>query len=42
LICGVVFTLEKVPAITFDKGKTLIYGVTNLLEALKIYKREVK
>ncbi|CAC9453783.1 hypothetical protein BSPLISOX_1726 [uncultured Gammaproteobacteria bacterium] len=34
--------IEKVPAITFDKGKTLIYGVTNLLEALKIYKREVK
>jgi integrating conjugative element protein (TIGR03757 family) len=34
--------IEKVPAITFDKGKTLIYGVTNLSEALKIYKRETK
>jgi integrating conjugative element protein (TIGR03757 family) len=31
--------IEKVPAITFDQGKTVIYGVVNLAKALKIYKR---
>jgi integrating conjugative element protein (TIGR03757 family) len=31
--------IEKVPAITFDKGKTIIYGVLNLAKALTIYKR---
>ncbi|SFV89215.1 hypothetical protein MNB_SUP05-SYMBIONT-5-368 [hydrothermal vent metagenome] len=34
--------IDKVPAITFDKGKTVIYGITNLPKALKIYKRKVK
>ncbi len=34
--------IEKVPAITFDKGKTVVYGVTDLLAALKIYKRSIK
>jgi integrating conjugative element protein (TIGR03757 family) len=32
--------IEKVPAITFDKGKTLIYGVTDLLKALNIHRKE--
>ena len=32
--------IEKVPAITFDKGKTLIYGVTDLSEALKIHRKK--
>lgn len=30
--------IEKFPAITFDKGKTVIYGVTNLIKALKIHR----
>jgi len=34
--------IEKVPAITFDKGETVIYGVTDLSAALKIYKRSIK
>ncbi len=32
--------IEKVPAITFDKGKTLIYGVTDLSKALNIHRKE--
>jgi integrating conjugative element protein (TIGR03757 family) len=32
--------IEKVPAITFDKGKTLIYGVTDLSKALNIHRQE--
>jgi integrating conjugative element protein (TIGR03757 family) len=34
--------IEKVPAITFDKGRTVIYGVVNLAKALKIYKRAIQ
>ncbi len=34
--------IEKVPAITFDKGKTVIYGVTDLSAALRIYKGAIK
>lgn len=32
--------IEKVPVITFDKGKTLIYGVTDLSKALNIHRQE--
>lgn len=31
--------IDKFPAITFDRGKTVIYGVTSLIKALKIHKR---
>lgn len=31
--------IDKVPAISFDKGKTLIYGVTDLLKALNIHRQ---
>lgn len=34
--------IAKVPAITFDKGKSVIYGVTDVLKAYKIYQRSKK
>lgn len=34
--------IEKVPAITFDRGKTVLYGVTDLSQAYQIYLRNKK
>ncbi len=34
--------IEKTPAISFDKGKTVIYGVFNLLEAYRIFDKQKK
>lgn len=34
--------IAKVPAITFDKGKSVIYGVTDLLDAYQIWQRSIK
>ncbi len=31
--------IEKVPAITFDGGKSVIYGVVNTAQALQIYNK---
>lgn len=34
--------IKKVPAITFDRGETVIYGIKNLAQALRIYQNRGK
>jgi integrating conjugative element protein (TIGR03757 family) len=33
------YGIEKIPAVVFDGGSSVVYGITDLQEALRIYRR---